>query len=69
MAKASILDKHGEMMLIDSLVKTYPSYTHDDIFNMEVSLAMSLVLINRESKYVSDSTQDIMQKVNKAKRN
>lgn len=60
-----MLDKHGELVLIDSLVRQYPVYSHDDIFDMEVNLVMSLVLLQKELTYLSEVTSEIARKTTK----
>ena len=35
-------------MRIDTLVRKYPRYTHDDIFYLEYDFAMMLLMINKD---------------------
>jgi hypothetical protein len=62
MAGSKRLEKWGDFMLIDQLCKTYPQYTHDDIWEMEVIFVNNLILLNRESGYVNSKTQEIQRK-------
>jgi hypothetical protein len=62
MAGSKRLEKWGDFMLIDQLCKSYPQYTHDDIWEMEVIFVNNLILLNRESGYVNSKTQEIQRK-------
>tara|TARA_R110000823_G_scaffold291155_1_gene409527 strand:+ start:72 stop:374 length:303 start_codon:yes stop_codon:yes gene_type:complete len=62
MAGSKRLEKWGDFMLIDQLCKSYPQYTHDDIWEMEVIFVNNLILFNRESWYVNSKTQEIQRK-------
>ena len=62
MAGSKRLEKWGDFVLIDQLCKTYPQYTHDDIWEMEVIFVNNLILLNRESGYVNSKTQEIQRK-------
>ena len=62
MAGSKRLEKWGDFMLIDQLCKTYPQYTHDDIWEMEVIFVNNLILLNREMGYVNSKTQEIQRK-------
>ena len=57
------LDKHGDLILIDSLVKQYPAYTHDDVFDLEYGFVMALLFMNKESAYIRDTTADMRRKL------
>ena len=62
MAGSKRLEKWGDFVLIDQLCKSYPQYTHDDIWEMEVIFVNNLILLNRESGYVNSKTQEIQRK-------
>lgn len=62
MAGSKRLEKWGDFMLIDQLCKSYPQYTHDDIWEMEVIFVNNLILFNREMGYVNSKTQEIQRK-------
>ena len=62
MAGSKRFDKWGDFVLIDQLCKSYPQYTHDDIWEMEVIFVNNLILLNRESGYVNSKTQEIQRK-------
>ena len=59
------LDKYGDFAMIDNLVKTYGgTYSHDDIFNMEVVTVHNLILLNKDLGYL-DSKVRALQNQNK----
>ena len=61
------LDKYGDFALIDNLVKTYNwTYSHDDIFNMEVIMVQNLILLNKELAYVDSKVRDIQSQIKNA---
>ena len=62
LAGSKRLEKWGDFMFIDQLCKTYPQYTHDDIWEMELILVNNLILLNREMGYVNSKTQEIQRK-------
>ena len=62
MAGSKRLEKWGDFVLIDQLCKSYPQYTHDDIWEMEVIFVNNLILLNREMGYVNSKTQEIQRK-------
>ena len=60
LAGVSRLDRYGDFALIDNLVKTYAgTYSHDDIFNLEVVMVHNLILLNKELGYVEAKMRDI----------
>lgn len=61
-------EKYQEMMIIDSLVKTYPQYSHNDIFYMEFQLVYNLLLMNKEQAYVNAEANHQYNEVQKARR-
>ncbi len=65
MAGAKMLEVHGDLLIIDSLVKQYPSYSHDDIFNMEVGFVMALILKAKQEAYITENTQEMLRKAHK----
>ena len=66
MAGVNRLDRFGDFVIIDSLVKTYKGvYSHDDIFNMEIPLVHNLILLNKELSYIESNTNDIQRKLKK----
>lgn len=58
---------HGDFVTIDTLVKTYPAYNHDDVFNLTVSEVYSMTLLNRQQAYISSRANEIRQVILKAK--
>ena len=62
MAGSKRLEKWGDFILIDQLCKTYPQYTHDKIFDMELITVNNLIILNREMAYVNSKTQEIQRK-------
>jgi len=62
MAGSKRLEKWGDFILIDQLCKTYPQYTHDNIFDMELITVNNLIILNREMAYVNSKTQEIQRK-------
>jgi len=62
MAGSKRLEKWGDFILIDQLCKTYPQYTHDNIFDMELITVNNLIILNREMTYVNSKTQEIQRK-------
>jgi len=61
------LEKHGDLLLIDALVKAYPAYNHDQIFELEYNFAMALILMNKEMAYTNEASNDIGKKIELAK--
>jgi hypothetical protein len=47
------LHRFGDFNAIDTLAKTYPQYTHDDLFNAEIVFVHNLLLLNREQDYIA----------------
>lgn len=41
-------EKYGRFMWLDSIVKLYPSYTHDDVFFLEFEFVMMLLMLRRD---------------------
>jgi len=47
--------KYGKFLWIDSIVKAYKQYTHDDVFYFEYDYAMMLLmLIKNEKDYLTN---------------
>jgi len=58
------LDKFGEFPLIDFLASTY-NYTHEQVFLLSWSEALTMIAYNREKAYVNHKAQDIYREANK----
>ena len=54
-------------MVIDNLVRTYPAYKHDDIFNMSVIEVYRMVLLNAERAYLQYKEQEVAENLRKSK--
>ena len=67
-AGAKRLEKFGDFLLIDNLVKMYSVYTHEDLFDMEVVMVEQLILMNKTLSYVESNSTDIQRKVQTAKK-
>ena len=52
-------------MLIDSLVKIYPSYTHEDVFRFEVKFAYTLLIINKSQAAIKTRGNETRRKAKK----
>ena len=53
MAGSKELTKLGPLVIIDTLVKTYPAYKHDDIFNLTLGLVYQLLTIGKRRDYIT----------------
>ena len=53
MAGSKELAKLGPLVVIDTLVKTYPAYKHDDIFNLKLGLVYQLMTISKRRDYIT----------------
>jgi len=58
------IDRFGDFAILDQLVKTYTSYTHDDIFNLELVMVHNMILLNKELAYVQSATNETLKKMN-----
>ena len=47
---------------IDSLVKNYPQYTHDDIYEMEWIFVHKLQVLNATNQYINSRMQELARK-------
>ena len=56
--------KYGEFTLVDSLCKQY-NYTHDQVFKLSWTEAMTFIAYNREYSYVDFKTRETQRKMNK----
>ena len=53
------LDKYGDFAIIDNLVKSYNgTYSHDEIFDLDVVLVHNMLLLAKESAYVEAGTNE-----------
>ncbi len=52
------LVKYGEFTYIDLLATTY-NYTHDQVFNLSWSEAMTMLAYNKEKDYVEQKVRQI----------
>jgi hypothetical protein len=53
------LDKYGDFAIIDNLVKSYGgTYSHDDIFELDVVLVHNMLLFAKESAYIDSGTME-----------
>ena len=53
------LDKFGDFGIIDNLVRSYGgTYTHDDIFELDVIMVHNMLLLAKEVAYVESGTQE-----------
>ena len=59
------LEKFGSLLLIDSLVKIYPSYTHEDVFRFELKFAFTLLIINKSQAAVRTQGNELRRKSKK----
>ena len=63
------LDKYGELLLIDQMVRTYAgAYTHDDIFNLTVVEVYNFKLMQMELNYLEEAKSKVRQQEAKQKR-
>ena len=63
------LEKFGDFVIIDNLVKTYGgAYTHDNIFDMDVVLVHNMILLNKMNAYIESRKADAEQDILKAKK-
>ena len=51
--------------MIDNLVKTYPSYTHEDVFRFEVKFAFTLLIINKSQAAIKTNGNELRRKSKK----
>ena len=56
-AGADKLSEYGTLVTIDNLVKAYPAYKHDDIFNLSLGLVYQLMAINKQRDYIQATAQ------------
>jgi len=64
MAAGKRFDKYGEFALVDSLAKTY-NYTHEQVFKLSWTEAMTMIAYNREYNYVDAKAREFSRKANK----
>ena len=63
------MDKYGELLLIDQMVRTYQgAYTHDDIFNLTVVEVYNFKLMQMEMNYLEEAKSKVRQQEAKQKR-
>ena len=62
------LEKYGEFNTIDTLVRTYPQYTHDDIFDLPVVMVHNMILYNKDLDYIQSRKEEIQRQVELAKK-
>ncbi len=63
------LDKFGDFAVIDNLVKNYSgTYTHDDIFDMEVVFVHNMILYAKECAYIQSKIQEAQREANQGKK-
>ena len=68
MAGDEVLNEFGDFMLIDNLVRAYPgTYTHDQVFEMDLVFVYELIYINRVRDYLTSKTGEIHRQIEKAK--
>lgn len=66
MAGGARLEKFGDFLVIDNLVKTYQGvYSHDDIFEMEVIMIHNMILLNNTLAYHESMKDEIKRKLKK----
>ena len=58
------LDKYSYLNILDSLAKTYPQYSHDDLWLKDFDFVMNLVAYNKEKGYINARFQEIKEKNN-----
>ena len=58
------LKKYGEWVLVDKIARTY-SYSHDEVFALSWTEALTIIAYNRESNYVEHKTNEIKRELNK----
>lgn len=64
LAGGNKLDKYQHLNILDSLAKTYPQYSHDDLWLKEFDFVMNLVAYNKEKAYINNRFQEIKEKKN-----
>ena len=62
MAGVKELSKLGPLVVIDSLVKRYPAYKHDDIFNLTLGLVYQLMTISKRRDYITTTAAAMRRK-------
>ena len=68
MAGAKRLDKYGDFAIIDNLVKLYPNYSHDDIFEMSVVMVHNMILYNKDLSYIESRKEEIQRQAELSKK-
>lgn len=59
------LDKYGDFGIIDNLVRSYSgTYTHDEIFDLDVLMVHNMLLLAKESAYVESGMNEAMRTAN-----
>ena len=57
------LSEYGSLVTIDSLVKAYPgTYTHDDIFKLNLGLVYQLMAINKTRDHIQATANSLRPK-------
>jgi len=51
------LKKYGEWILIDKIARTY-SYSHDEVFALSWTEAMTIIAYNKESNYIEHKANE-----------
>ena len=59
---AKRLERFGDLVLIDQLVKIYPRYSHDDVFDMELVFILELFLLNKTQSYIQSGAYEQQRK-------
>ena len=68
MAGAKRIEKFGDFVIVDNLVKQYSGvYSHDDILNLDVLMVHNLILYNRNLSYIESRKEEIQRKAELAK--
>jgi len=57
-----VYDEFGLFTVIDALVQTYPSYTHDEVYTFELSFVIDLDVLGRKKAYVQAKQSEERQK-------
>lgn len=50
------------LQVIDRLVKSYPAYKHDDIFNFEWIFVHNLLKLDATNQYINSKMQELAKK-------
>lgn len=62
MAGGEKLLNYGELLTIDTIVRLYPAYNHDQVFNLNVNFVYQLLAMNKQRNYTEVTSNKLRRK-------